>query len=315
MTKGFAFGSAILPGMLGKKSAKPQITLIGAGNLAGALASSLHAAGFVIEQIVSRTAGASLRRAKRLAAEVNASATFLGRDRSKISIHADVVWVCVPDGAIASAAQSLATATDWKGKVALHSSGALTSDELSVLRHKGAAVASAHPMMTFVRGSKPALAGVPFAIEGDRKAVQAARAIVKNLRGESYSIRAEDKAAYHAWGTFASPLFMALLATSERVALCVGVKRSAAMQRMLPILKQTLANYEALGATGAFSGPIVRADAGTVKQHLTALRDIPLAQQVYVALARGALVYLPSKNRRMVERALKSAQRRSGSRS
>lgn len=87
------------------------------------------------------------------------------------------------------------------------------------------------------------------------------------------------------------------------------------MQRMLPILKQTLANYESLGAAGAFSGPIVRADAGTVKQHLTALRDIPLAQQVYVALARGALVYLPSKNRRMVERALKSAQRRSGSRS
>ncbi|HXC42562.1 MAG TPA: DUF2520 domain-containing protein [Candidatus Dormibacteraeota bacterium] len=312
MTKAFAFGSAILPGMHGKKSAKLRITLIGAGNLAGALASSLHQAGFVIEQIISRTAGASLRRAKRLAAEVNASATFLGRDRSKISIHADVVWFCVPDGAIASAAQSLATATDWKGKVALHSSGALTSDELSVLRHKGAAVASGHPMMTFVRGSKPALAGVPFAIEGDRKAVHAARAIVKNLRGESYSIRAEDKAAYHAWGTFASPLFMALLATSEQVALCAGVKRSAAMQRMLPILKQTLANYEALGATGAFSGPIVRADAGTVMQHLIVLRGVPLAQQVYVALARAALAYLPTKNRKMLEKLLESGQRGSG---
>lgn len=309
MTKAFASSSAILPGMLGKKSAKLRIALIGAGNLASALASSLHQAGFVIEQVVSRAAGASLQRAKRLAVEVNASATFLGRDRSKINIHADVVWFCVPDGAIAGVAKSLATAIDWTGKVALHSSGALTSAELAVLRKHGAALGSAHPMMTFVRGSRPTLAGVPFAIEGDRKAVQAARAIVNNLRGESYSIRAEDKAAYHAWGTFASPLFTALLATSEQVALCAGLKRSAARRRMLPILKQTLANYEALGAAGAFSGPIVRGDVNTAEKHLTVLREVPMTQQVYVALARAALAYLPSKNRKMVEKVLKSAQR------
>jgi predicted short-subunit dehydrogenase-like oxidoreductase (DUF2520 family) len=270
---------------------------------------SLHQAGFVIEQIVSRTAGASLRRAKRLAAEVNASAIFLGRDLSRINIDADVVWFCVPDGAIADVAKSLATAIDWTGKVALHSSGALTSDELSALRRRGAAVGSAHPLMTFVRGSKPVLAGVPFAIEGDRRAVQAARAIVKSLGAESYSIRAEDKAAYHAWGTFVSPLFTALLATSEQVALCAGVKQSVARQRMLPILKQTLANYEALGAAGAFSGPIVRADVGTVKQHLIVLRGVPLAQQVYVAMARAALAYLSTKNRKMVEKVLKSVLR------
>ncbi|MFZ1006597.1 MAG: DUF2520 domain-containing protein [Candidatus Sulfotelmatobacter sp.] len=309
MTKGFALGSAILPGMRGKKSAKQRITLIGAGNLAGALATSFHQAGFVIEQIVSRATGASLQRAKRLAVEVNASVTILRRDLSRINIDADVVWFCVPDGAIAAVAKFLATAIDWTGKVALHSSGALTSDELGALRRRGAAVASAHPLMTFVRGSKPALAGVPFAIEGDRKAVEAARAIVKSLGAESYSIRAEDKAAYHAWGTFASPLFTALLATSEQVALCAGVKRSAARRRMLPMLKQTLANYEALGAAGAFSGPIVRGDAGTVRQHLAVLREVPVAQQVYIALARAALAYLPSKNRKIIERALKSAQR------
>ena len=312
MTKAFALASAILPGMLGKKLAKPRITLIGAGNLASALATSLHQAGYVIEQIVARSTGASLQRARRLAVEVNASATVLGRDWNNIKIHAEIVWFCMPDGAIASAAKSLATAIDWKGKVALHSSGALTSDELGALRRRGAAVGSAHPLMTFVPGSKPVLAGVPFAIEGDRKAVEAARAIVKSLGADPYSIRAEDKAAYHAWGTFASPLFTALLATSEQVALCAGVKRSAAKRRMLPMLKQTLANYEALGAARGFSGPIVRADVGTVKQHFAVLRDVPVAQQVYVALARAALAYLPTKNRKMVEKVLKSTQRGSG---
>ena len=37
------------------------------------------------------------------------------------------------------------------------------------LRARGAAVASVHPLMTFVRGTRPSIAGVPFAIEGDAR--------------------------------------------------------------------------------------------------------------------------------------------------
>jgi predicted short-subunit dehydrogenase-like oxidoreductase (DUF2520 family) len=301
----------MLPGMSGKRLTKPRIALVGAGNLAGALARSLRQAGYVIEQIVSRTPGASLQRAKRLAADVGASATVLENGKSKVTINAEMVWFCVPDGAIASAARSFATVVDWTGKVALHSSGALTSDELGALRRRGAAVASAHPLMSFVRGSRPALVGVPFAIEGDRRAVRAARDIVKNLGAEAYSIRAEDKAAYHAWGTFASPLLTALLATSEQVAFKAGVKRNAARKRMLPMLKQTLANYQTFGAAEGFSGPIVRGDVETVKQHLRVLRETPVAQRVYIALARAALAYLPAKNKKKLAKELKLVRRRS----
>src|SRR6202023_3513185 len=110
-----------------------------------------------------------------------------------------------PDSEIAGAAHRLAKIS-WKRRVALHSSGALTSDELDVLRGPGAAVASVHPLMTFVRGSRPALEGVAFAIEGDQKAVRVARAIVRDLRGHPFAIRKQDKPAYHAWGMFVSPL-------------------------------------------------------------------------------------------------------------
>jgi predicted short-subunit dehydrogenase-like oxidoreductase (DUF2520 family) len=211
----------------------------------------------------------------------------------------------VPDGAIPRAAESLAEAANWRGKVALHSSGALTSDELALLQHRGAAVASVHPLMTFVRGSRPPLVDVPFAIEGGQKAVRAARAIVRNLRGQPLNIQKQHKAAYHAWGTFASPLLTALLAASERVAGDAGVSRKAARKRMLPILKQTLANYARLGAPGAFSGPIARGDVPTVEQPLSVLRQIPGAREVYIALARAALRDLPAKNRAGLEKILK----------
>jgi predicted short-subunit dehydrogenase-like oxidoreductase (DUF2520 family) len=282
----------MLPGMREKLPGKPRIAIVGAGNLAGALAVSLHAAGYRIEQIIARGSAASLRRARRLAREVGASVTEI----TGAKIPQEVVWFCVPDAAIAGAAQSLAAAAHWKRKVLLHSSGALTSDQLSVLRELGASVASVHPLMTFVCGSRPPLTGVSFGIEGDRNAVRAARAIVLALGGQAFTIRKEQKEAYHAWGMFASPLLTALLAASERVAMAAGVDRKAARKRMTPILRQTLENYARLGAAESFSGPIARGDVATVARHLEVLRKIPGAQDIYTALARSALRDLPAKN-------------------
>lgn len=224
-------------------------------------------------------------------------------------IRADLVWFCVPDGAIAGAAEALNESANWNGKVALHSSGALASDELRELRRRGAAVASVHPFMTFVHGSQPALAGVPFAIEGDAAAVRVARQIIKSIGGHAHSIRKEDKAAYHAWGMFASPLLTALLVATEHVAAAAGVQPRAARQRMLPIIKQTVANYTAYGGAGAFSGPIIRGDVDTLKKHLRILRAMPVAQDVYLSLARAALAYLPGKNKSALEKSLKSSRR------
>ncbi|MGB6812300.1 MAG: DUF2520 domain-containing protein, partial [Candidatus Sulfotelmatobacter sp.] len=253
---------------------------------------------------VSRRPAASLRRARRLARETGASAAVAARVR----IQTEIVWFCVPDGAIASAAASLTGAADWQGKVALHSSGALTSDELAVLQEQGATVASVHPLMTFVRGSRPSLAGVSFAIEGDPKAVRAARSVVLRLRGRPFAIGKREKEAYHAWGMFASPLLTALLAAGERVAGAAGINRKSARERILPILRQTLANYARLGAASSFSGPIARGDVETVGKHLKVLLEVPEVREIYVALAQAGLRDLPAKNRSALRRLLSRAE-------
>ena len=162
--------------------------------------------------------------------------------------------------------------------------------------------------MTFVRASQPSLRSVPFAIEGDGPAVRAAHRIVKDLGAIAYPIMKSDKAAYHAWATFASPLFTALLATTETVAAAAGVEPSAARRRIIPILIQTLANYAAFGAPGAFSGPILRGDVDTVKRHLQVLRKEPAAGEVYLALGRAALRYLPAKNKASLKQILDSSR-------
>lgn len=278
---------------------KPRIAIVGPGRLGTALALELRRAGYRISEIVSGNSSASRRKARTLA-KLAHSAVATGE-----RLHGDLVWFCVPDREIARAARQLADAVDWSGKVALHSSGALVSDELRELRLRSAAVASVHPLMTFVRGSVPSLKSVPFALEGDPAALRVARRIVRDLGAEAFSISKNRKMAYHAWGAFTSPLMIALLVTAERVARAAGLSSAEARRKALPILRRTLANYGKLGPARAFSGPIVRGDAQVVRQHLQELKKVPEARAVYMALARAGLRYLPVGNRRELEKVLK----------
>jgi len=303
--------------MLRGMAARPRVAIVGAGNLGAAVAVSLLRAGYIIEAVIARSHGTSLRKARSLAKQVGARALIEGRVGRPVGVpvlRADLTWFCVPDAEIARAARALAGKMEWKGGVALHSSGALTSDELAALRGRGAFVASAHPLMTFVRGSRTlfpgVLRGVPYALEGDAAAVRMARRVIEDMGGHSYLIRKDNKAAYHAWGTFASPLLTALLATAEQVAAVAGVSRREAKRRMIPILQRTLANYAAFGAARGFSGPIVRGDVDTVKRHLRVLRKVPAAGDVYLSLAGAALAYLPGKNKRALMRELRLARRK-----
>ncbi len=136
--------------------------------------------------------------------------------------------------------------------------------------------------------------------------------MVGDVGGTAYRIRNTEKAAYHAWGMFASPLLTALLVTTEKVAAVAGVRKNAARKRMIPILLQTLANYATRDSADAFSGPIIRGDASTIQRHLSVLRAVPTARDVYVALARAAMRYLPGKNKSTIARLLRSARARVG---
>jgi predicted short-subunit dehydrogenase-like oxidoreductase (DUF2520 family) len=274
-------------------SRKPTIAIVGAGSLGSALAVALLTAGYEVAQIVSRDRVSSRRRAQQLARRVGGRATVFASFDRKV----DLAWLCVPDREIGNCARSLASGGEWNGRVALHSSGVLTSAALAALRGRGAAVASLHPMMTFVPGEPPALTGVPFAVEGDASAVRTARQIVRDLGGNAFNVSPTRKAAYHAWGSFASPLLISTLVMAEQVAGRAGIPRTAARKMMGPILHQTLANYAKYGPAGAFSGPIVRGDAATLEKHLKILRALPEAKAVYLALSRSAAKNLPAKNK------------------
>lgn len=257
---------------------RPSITIVGAGRLGTALARRLSEAGYSAKTLTRKS-----MRVRRL--------------------DAQVMWFCVPDSEIARVADTFSQ-FEWRGKYAFHSSGVLSSDALTSLRDAGARVASVHPLMTFVKGPAPDLSGAPFAIEGDPSAVRVARGIARNLGGQAVAIKNRDKVAYHAFATMICPLLVSLLAASEKAAALAGIPAADSRGRMLPILRQTLRNYEKLGPAKAFSGPIARGDVETIRAHMQALAKAPAAKKAYAALARAALDFLPNRNRRPIMRLL-----------
>jgi len=276
---------------------RSSIAIIGAGRLGSALATFLQMAGYRITEIVSRRASSSSRSLAKLVGAV------VTRYKTA-ALDAGVVWFCVPDAQITTAARQLSL-KNWKGKTALHSSGVLSSDVLIGLREKGARVASVHPLMTFVREQVPELRSVSFAVEGDSEAVAVASAVVRDLGGKPIRIRARDKVAYHAFATMVCPLLISLLAASEEVAALAGISPGDARRRMLPIIRQTIANYEKLGPAKSFTGPIVRGDVETTRRHLDVLAAIPAVRDVYATLAEVALGILPNRNAREIGEVLR----------
>lgn len=273
----------------------------GSGQLARVLAHALYNAGFDVTEIVTRGLPESRRRARALAKQVGAHVHAF----AEAELSARVLWLCIPDDFIPQCAQALAsTRPSWEKKIVVHSSGALSSGELAAFRKAGAFVASAHPLMSFVNNSPPSLAQVPVALEGDEEALRGLRPILRKMKASIFEIEAANKAAYHAFGSFASPLLIAYLTQMESAGELAGLTRAAARDRAAAILRRTLENYLAKGPADAFSGPLRRGDIGTIQKHLHVLERDAGLKSIYRELAAAALKTLPVGNREKLEQIL-----------
>jgi predicted short-subunit dehydrogenase-like oxidoreductase (DUF2520 family) len=226
-------------------------------------------------------------------------------------LEADVLWLCVPDAAIAQVTHRLvervaARGSTFKGQIVVHSSGALSGQALKAAANAGAFVASVHPVMSFPTRIPVSLQGVPFGIEADAASRRILNAIVRQIGGRPFAIHPSSKALYHVVGVLASPLLVSHLVAAQQAAALAGLSTRQARRLIEPIARATLDNVFLRGAGKSFSGPIARADVETIRLHLQALEPHPMLAGVYRALALFALDALPSPGKTELRRLLRS---------
>jgi predicted short-subunit dehydrogenase-like oxidoreductase (DUF2520 family) len=184
--------------------------------------------------------------------------------------------LAVPDEVVPEMAMAVAELGPApEGCVALHCSGALSTEVLAPLHARGYPVGSLHPLQTLASPVSGAdlLPGSAFAVSGERDAVAVARRLVNALGGVPLTIPIAGRALYHASAVMASNFTLTMLAASARVLIQAGAPADEALDALLPLVRGTLDNLDELGPAGALTGPIARGDVETVRLHLRALPE------------------------------------------
>lgn len=278
------------------------LSIVGAGRVGRALGRRLHELGWRIGAVTGRSTSTA-----RAAVRAIGAGQPLHALTHEI-LHSRVVLITTPDSAIESVASQLAGlgGNEWSGKAALHTSGTLDSSVLQPLEKLGVATGSLHPMQTFSHQNPPDLTNSIFGIEGSPAALQVARRMIHQMGGVAVRLSGANKAAYHAAGSFACVYVLTLMEAATRLLMKQGFKRRQAMRALLPLVRQTLDNFERVGPLAAWTGPLARGDFAVIERHTKALADFdPEYLEAYKTLSHltaGVLSAQPGAMRKQLER-------------
>jgi predicted short-subunit dehydrogenase-like oxidoreductase (DUF2520 family) len=227
------------------------LSIIGAGRVGRALGRRLRELGWKIGTVVASSESSARKAVRSIGA--GRAHTFLTRQ----VLAAQVILITTQDHSVAAIAEELARigAEELRGKIVLHTSGALSSRVLDPVKKCGAAIGSMHPLQTFSGVGVPSLEGKVFPIEGDAHAVRTARMIARALGAVPVHIEGSKKPLYHAAGALAAGNVLALMEAATRLMTAAGMKRREAVRVLLPLTRQVLENFERLGPRAAWTGP------------------------------------------------------------
>src|SRR6185436_4264263 len=166
-----------------------RVSIIGAGRMGATLGHALSQLGYTIDLVVTGHA-ASARRAARLVRAEAVTTKELGRAKlAQKLLNTNFLLISTPDDVLETVAGELAAT--FRGipggkksrRIALHTSGALSSKVLAPLRTAGFALGSLHPLVSLpeAKSDRKVFRGAYFCVEGDREAVRLARSIVSEL--------------------------------------------------------------------------------------------------------------------------------------
>jgi predicted short-subunit dehydrogenase-like oxidoreductase (DUF2520 family) len=269
-----------------------KLGFIGAGTVGTALAVRLAAKGYPVVAVSSR----SQTSAEKLAGAVGDCRAF-GNNQS-VADNAELVFITTSDDAIAAVASEVRWHT---GQSVVHCSGADSVDILKPAKELRAKVGAFHPLQTFA-SVKQAIDNIPgstFALEAEEPLLATLKDMASALGGQWVELKASDKVLYHASAVIACNYLVTLVKLATDLWQTFDVPTQKATKALLPLLRGTLHNIDAVGIPQCLTGPIARGDIGTINKHLDALKQtaphlLPTycelgRQTIPIALAKGKI--------------------------
>jgi len=269
-----------------------KLGFIGAGTVGTALSVRLSSKDYWVAAVSCRNQTS----ARNLAQVINDCRAF--NNNQSVADAAELIFITTPDDVIASVASQI----QWHaGQSVVHCSGADSTDILEPAKKLGAQVGAFHPLQTFasVKQAIENMPGSTFALEAEEPLLNTLKDMATALDGHWVELKASDKVAYHAAAVIACNYMVTLVKLATDLWQSFDVPPHQATQALLPLLRGTINNIDAIGIPQCLTGPIARGDIGTIKKHLSALQKIAPTmvstyrelglQTIPIAVAKGRI--------------------------
>ncbi|TVR71249.1 MAG: DUF2520 domain-containing protein [Marinilabiliales bacterium] len=238
--------------------------MIGAGNVAAFLASSLHAAGHCIEMVYSRTAG----NAEKLGKLLNSRYTCNTDD---IRAAQGIQIAAIPDEALIKFSEK---GLFGKGMI-LHTAGSIP---MSILSGCSSEYGVLYPLQTLTAGRNLREYGVPFCIEaGDEASLERIRDLASSVSDTVYELDSESRMMLHLAAVFASNFTNHMYVLAGKIAARAGVP----FEILHPLVMETAKKASESSPAMVQTGPAARNDMIIIKKHLDLLSFSPELKHLY----------------------------------
>lgn len=247
---------------------KPEITLIGAGNLAYHLGIALYNANYHIRQVYSRTQ----EHAEQLANRLNAAAIS---DLSLIDQSSDIYLFALKDNALAKIAS-----LKLGGKIVAHTSGILPTGTLkSISKNCGIL----YPLQTFIKEKAVDFKEVVIIVNaGTPKAKKMLTELALSLSTHVENLDDKQREWLHIAAVFANNFTNYLFGISYELA----EKHHIPFELLRPLIEQTVANILRGDPHDFQTGPAVRGDTDTILKHAEILLSGSPFRKLYLEFTK-----------------------------
>lgn len=241
-----------------------NIVIIGTGNVATQLALTLFKQKHKILQVAGRTK----RNATELASKVKAEPIT---DLKKINSTADLFIVAVKDDAIERVVSQL----KLKNKIIVHTSGSVNA---SVLKKVSLNYGVFYPLQTISKNRSVNFREVPVCIEYSNSTTEKLLfALASSLSDKVYKINSSQRKMIHLAAVFACNFTNQMYAIGEELL----KENELSFEILKPLIAETAEKIKNNKPSLVQTGPAVREDKKTMKEHLKLLKDKRSLQKLY----------------------------------
>lgn len=250
------------------------VALIGAGRVAHHLGKQLHANGWQVVQVFSR----SLHKAVELAAIVGAQPLD---DLQDLTDSAAVYLLAVSDKAIAEVATQM---THIGNKLVVHTSGSTPSTVLAPYFERYGVF---YPLQTFSFEREPDFSSIPLCLDASAEAdLDMLKQMAQSLGGPQYVLKDDDRVMAHLAAVIVNNFTNHLY----HIGADILAQHDLPFELIRPLILETAEKIKHHHPALMQTGPAIRGDEITVNRHLAMLKGIrPEWSELYKVLSDSIL--------------------------